>query len=107
MPGAEDDETADGETVWFANALGPQEKNDETFQCGPCQLKRNHYSVEVQWLNLKELTDEHAIFEVWPTEQNRVAVTHLMDMPGLAWESVGEDGLYYMSRDQYDLCNEQ
>ena len=33
MPGDSDDETADGESVWYANALGPQEKNMHTRQC--------------------------------------------------------------------------
>ena len=106
MPGDEDDETADGETIWFVNALGPQEKNTETFMCGPCKLVKSHYSVPVQWLNLKELTDEHAIFTVWPTEQDRVAVTHVMGMEDLEWEKV-EAGKYYMSRAQYDACNDQ
>ena len=67
----------------FVNALGPQEKNETTFACGPCTLKKGTYSIPVQWLNLVELTDEHAIFEVWPTEQDRIAATHVMDMPGL------------------------
>ena len=66
----------------------------------------NHYSVPVQWLNLVELTDEHAIFEVWPTEQDRIAVKHLMDMPDLKWDKV-EGGRFYMSRAQYDAGNDQ
>ena len=33
MPGDSDDEAADGESVWYANALGPQEKNTETRPC--------------------------------------------------------------------------
>ena len=108
MPGAEDDETADGETVWYANALGPQEKNTVTRQCGPARLINGHYSVPLQWLNFKELTDEHAIFEVWETEQDHIAVTHLMDMPDLEWAKVDEEkGLYYMTREQYELGNEQ
>lgn len=108
MPGAEDDETADGETIWYANARGPQEKNQTTFQCGPCQLVRNHYSVPITFLNLKELTDEHAVFEVWETDQDRIAVTHLMDMPDLKWEKVDEEaGLYYMSLEQYENGYEQ
>ena len=86
LPGDEDDETADGEDVWFANALGPAEQNEYTFDCGPSRLIKNHYSVPVEWLNLDELTDEYAIFSVWPTEQNRLATTHLMAMPDLAWE---------------------
>ena len=65
MPGDEEDEAADGEDIWYVNALGPQEKNVETFQCGPCKLIKNQYSVPVQWLNLVELTDEYAIFKVW------------------------------------------
>ncbi len=62
--------------------------------------------MPVQWLNLEELTDEHAIFKVWPTEQDRIAATHLMGMEDLKWEKV-EDGKYYMSRAQYDPCNDQ
>ena len=62
--------------------------------------------MPVQWLRLVELTDEHAIFEVWPTEQDRIAATHFMDMPDLEWAKV-EEGKYYMSRGQYDLGNEQ
>jgi hypothetical protein len=106
MPGDEEDETADGEDIWFVNALGPQEKNVETVQCGPCKLIKNRFSVPVEWLNLEELTDDHAIFKVWPTEQNRIAATHLMDMPDLVWEK-SDRGKYYMSRAQYDLCNDQ
>ncbi len=55
---------------------------------------------------MDELTDDYAIFTVWPTEQDRMAVTHVMDMPDLAWEK-REGDEYYMSRAQYDLCNEQ
>ena len=106
MPGDSDDETADGETIWYANALGPQKKNTVTEQCGPVKLINGHYSVPIEFLNLKELTDEYAIFEVWPTEQDRIAVTHLLDMPDLEWDKV-EGGLYYMSRKQYDADNEQ
>ena len=96
LPGDEDDETADGETIWFVNALGPQEKNAETFDCGPTRLVKGHFSVPVEWLNLEELTDEHAIFKVWPTEQDRIAATHLMGMEDLAWEKEGGggEGLY-------------
>ena len=80
MPGDEDDETADGETIWFARATGPAEQNEHTFDCGPSRLIKNHYSVPVEWLNLDELTDEHAIFSVWPTEQDRIATSHLLPM---------------------------
>ena len=62
--------------------------------------------MPVQWLNLDELTDEYAIFSVWPTEQDRLAATHLLGVEGLKWEKV-EDGRFYMSRAQYDLCDEQ
>ena len=73
----------------------------------PCALQvKNHYSVPVQWLILDELTDDHAIFKVWPTEQDRIAVTHVMEMPKLVWDKV-EEGFYYMSRRQYDLCDDQ
>ena len=106
MLGDSDDETADGESIWYANALGPQEKNPDTVVCGPVTLVKKHYSVPIEWLNLVEVTDEHAIFEVWPTEQDRIAATHLMDMPDLKWEKV-ESGKYYMSRAQYDTGNEQ
>ena len=76
-------------------------------RAAPCALQvKNHYSVPVQWLILDELTDDHAIFKVWPTEQDRIAVTHVMEMPELVWDKV-EQGLYYMSRGQYDLCNDQ
>jgi len=57
-----------GEDIWYANALGQAEKNTSTFDCGPCRLYMNHYSVPVEWLKLVELTDEYAIFKVWPTE---------------------------------------
>jgi hypothetical protein len=53
-----------------------------------------------------ELTDEYAIFAIWPTEQDRIAVTHLMGIPDLVWDKE-EDGMYYMKRAQYDMCNEQ
>ena len=39
-------------------------------------------------------------------EQDRIAVTHLMDMPELVWDKV-EDGKHYLSRAQYDAGNEQ
>ena len=90
----------------FVNALGPQEKNETTFACGPCTLKKGTYSIPIEWLNLIELTDEHAIFEVWPTEQDRIPATHLLDMPDLKWEKE-ENGKFYMKRAQYDLVNEQ
>ena len=76
MPGDEDDETADGEDIWYVNARGPQEKNMSTFQCGPCTLVKNHYSVPVEWLVLDELTDDYAIFKVWPTEQVSFTCRH-------------------------------
>ena len=109
LPGVSDDsddETADGESIWYVNALGPPTRNTVTKQCGPSKLINGHYSVPIEWLNLVELTDEHAIFEVWPSEQDRLAVTHLMDMPDLEWEKV-ENGKYYMARAQYDMGNEQ
>ena len=106
FPGAEDDETADGETIWYANALGPQEKNTETYDCGPCRLVKGHFSIPIEWLNLEELTDEYAIFTPWPTEQNRIAATLAMEMPDIAWAKV-EDGRYYLAREHYDLGNEQ
>ena len=71
--------------MWFANALGPQEKNTETYDCGPCRLDNGHYSVRVEWLNLDELTDEHAIFKVWPSEQDRLAVTSKLGGLDGAW----------------------
>ena len=99
-------ETADGEDIWFVNTLGPQEKNTTTKQCGPVKLINGHYSVPIEWLNLVEITDEYAIFKVWPTEQNRIAATHLMEMPDLKWDKVVR-GRYYMARAQYDACNDQ
>ena len=62
--------------------------------------------MPVQWVELEELTDEYAIFKVWPTEQDRVAATHFMDMPDLKWEKV-EGELHYMTREQYELGNDQ
>ena len=44
----------------------------------------------------ERLTDEYAVFSVWPTEQNRIAATHLMGVPDLEWEKV-EGGKYFMS----------
>ena len=104
--GDSDDETADGEKVWYANALGPQEKNTQTEMSGPVKLINGHYSVPIDWLKLEELTDEYAIFVVWPSEQKRIAVTHFLELPDLKWEKV-EDGKYYMARAQYDMGNEQ
>ena len=75
-------------------------------QCGPCTLTKNHFSVPVQWLDFVELTDEYAIFKVWPTEQNRIAATHLMGVPDLEWVKV-EGDTHFMARAQYDLCNDQ
>ena len=46
-PGDSDDETADGESIWYVNALGPQEKNATTFACGPCTLTKGHYSIPI------------------------------------------------------------
>ena len=106
MPGDSDDEAADGEAIWYVNALGPQENNKDTYQCGPCTLVKNHFSVPIEWLALDELTDEHAIFKVWPTDQDSIAATHLMDMPDLEWDKV-EQGRHYMSRAQYDAGNDQ
>ena len=106
MPGDSDDETADGESVWYANARGPQEKNTVTRACGPLTLKNGAYSIPITWLSLVELTDEHAIFEVWPTEQDRIPATHVLDMPDLKWDKE-EEGKFYMTREQYDLVNDQ
>lgn len=86
--------------------LQPQEQNLITEDDGPCRLIKNHYSVRMEWVKLVELTDDYAIFESWPTEQKRIPVTHLMDMPDLVWAKV-EDGRYYMTRAQYDMGNEQ
>ena len=62
--------------------------------------------MPVQWLNLDELTDEYAIFSEWPTEQDRIAATHFMGIPDLEWAKVEGDN-YYMTREQYDLCDDQ
>ena len=43
--------------MWYLNALGPAEKNETTFMCGPVKLIKNQYSVPVQWVKLVELTD--------------------------------------------------
>jgi len=75
--------------------------------CGPCTLTKNHYSVPVQWLTLHELTDEYAVFKVWQTEQNRIAVTHIMGVPDLKWAKEEQRGKHFMSRAQYELCNDQ
>ena len=99
----QDDETADGETTWFATARGPEEKNESTITCGPTTLVRNHYSVPVEWVNLHELNDEFAIFKAWPSEQNRVAATHLLAVPELKWAKE-EGGLFYLARSEYDLA---
>ena len=66
-------------------ARGPEEKNESTIACGPTTLVKNHYSVPVEWVNLHELNDEFAIFKAWPSEQNRVAATHLLAVPELKW----------------------
>jgi len=71
----------------------------------PVQVK-GHYSVPVEWLKLDELTESYAIFKVWHTEQDHIAVTHLMEMPDLAWDKV-KQGMYYMTREQYNMCNNQ
>ena len=86
--------------------IAHQEKNKKTVTCGPCKLIMNHFSVPVQWLTLVELADDCAIFKVWPTDQDRIAATHLMGVPDLKWEKK-EGDLFYMSRAQYDNCNEQ
>ena len=99
----QDDETADGETTWFATARGPEEKNESTITCGPTTLVKNHYSVPVEWVNLHELNDEFAIFKAWPSEQNRVAATHLLPVPELKWAKE-EGGLFYLARSEYDLA---
>ena len=78
-----------------------------TLRCGPCTLVKHHFSVPIEWLKLDELTEEYAIFKVWPMEQDRIAATHLMEMPDLKWEKVDEHGCYLMSRAQYDAGNDQ
>ena len=62
-----------------------------TLRCGPCTLVKHHFSVPIEWLKLHELTDEYAIFKVWPTEQDRIAATHLI-ADGDARLEVGEGG---------------
>ena len=37
---------------------------------------------------------------------DRIPATHLLDMPNLKWDKE-EAGKFYMSREQYDLVNEQ
>ena len=75
-------------------------------QCGPCLLKKGNYSVPIKWFILHKLTEDYAIFKHWPTEQDRIATTHLLEMPDIKWTKV-EHGLHYMSREQYDLNNDQ
>ena len=53
--------------------------------------------------NLHELNDEFAIFKAWPSEQNRVAATHLLAVPELKWAKE-EGGLFYLARSEYDLA---
>ena len=84
-------------------ARGPEEKNESTIACGPTTLVKNHYSVPVEWVNLHELNDEFAIFKAWPSEQDRVAATHLLPVPELKWEKE-EGGLFYLARSEYDLA---
>ena len=74
----------------------------------PCTLTKNHFSVPVQWLNFVRAhrRREYAIFKVWPTEQNRIAATHLMGVPDLEWVKVEGDE-HFMSCAQYNLCNDQ
>ena len=79
------------------------EKNESTITCGPTTLVKNHYSVPVEWVNLHELNDEFAIFKAWPSEQNRVAATHLLPVPELKWAKE-EGGLFYLARSEYDLA---
>jgi hypothetical protein len=97
-------------SAWAPHRLActssPEGRPRPTLRCGPCKLIANHFSVPIEWLILDELTDEYAIFKVWPTEQDRIAATHLMDMPDLKWEKE-EDGRYFMTRAQYDAGNEQ
>ena len=57
----------------------------------------------VEWVNLHELNDEFAIFKAWPSEQNRVAATHLLAVPELKWAKE-EGGLFYLARSEYDLA---
>mmetsp|Transcript_44849 Transcript_44849/g.145727 ORF Transcript_44849/g.145727 Transcript_44849/m.145727 type:complete len:248 (-) Transcript_44849:199-942(-) len=56
--------------------------------------------------NLHELNDEFAIFKAWPSEQNRVAATHLLPVPELKWAKE-EGGLFYLARSEYDLACRQ
>ena len=69
-----------------------------------CEAGRARRRAQLEVLD--ELTDEYAIFSVWPTEQDRIAATHLMGVPDLKWAKV-EGGQHYMDRAQYDLCNDQ
>ena len=82
---------------------GPEEKIESTIACGPTTLVKNHYSVPVEWVNLHELNDDFAIFKAWPSEQNRVAATHLLAVPELKWAKE-EGGLFYLARSEYDLA---
>ena len=43
------------------------------------------------------------VFKAWPSEQNRVAATHLLPVPELKWAKE-EGGLFYLARSEYDLA---
>ena len=105
----QDDKTADGEIRGSPHGARPGgeeptlEKYEERAARWPLTLVKNHYSVPVEWVNLHELNDEFAIFKAWPSEQNRVAATHLLAMPELKWAKE-EGGLFYLARSEYDLA---
>ena len=72
-----------------------QKQRSGRFESRRAAQRRQHPQLQHFWKN-----------HFWPSEQNRIAVTLLVDMPDIKWEKV-EDGKYYMSRTQYDMGNEQ
>ena len=103
-PGQDDEPTARYVVRHGARPGGEEptlEKYEERAARWP--LTKNHYSVPVEWVNLHELNDEFAIFKAWPSEQNRVAATHLLPVPELKWAKE-EGGLFYLARSEYDLA---
>jgi len=73
------------------------EKYEERAARWPLTLVKNHYSVPVEWVNLHELNDEFAIFKAWPSEQNRVAATHLLPVPELKWAKEEGGSLFHLA----------
>ena len=104
----QDDKTADGEIRGSPHGARPGgeeptlEKYEERAAHWPLTLVKNNGASRVGQ-NLHELNDEFAIFKAWPSEQNRVAATHLLAVPELKWAKE-EGGLFYLARSEYDLA---